>query len=121
MAWTLCDDDTLQYAQEQARAQYRLIQMFPYNAEKDSYMVYTDVISLTDYLDQDGSADKELASILRSYEYADVQYVRNEYGDMADQVMCECIFESLILELTGTILFRGTAAECAVFINDYIK
>lgn len=84
-------------------------------------MVYTDVILLTDYLAQDGNADKELASILRSYEYDDVQYVRNTYGNAANQIMCECIFESLILELTGTILFKGTAAECAVFISDYIK
>jgi hypothetical protein len=43
---------------------------------------------------------------------ASVQDVENQYREMAVQVMCKCVFESLRTGLETDIRFVGTQDEC---------
>ena len=119
--WVLCDDDTRQHALMLSETEFRLVQMDLRDPEKRTYMVCSDVITLDGWLDKDGEAGGGLAAILKSYGYAGTRQVRAEYGDMANQVMCECIFESLIPELGAQPLYTGTEQECERYIAEYIS
>jgi hypothetical protein len=119
--WILTDDDCAQYAKKLSDTQYHLIQMTSLSPEKDHKAVCSDVITLTDYLDDTGAADAELKSILAAYDYDGVQDVESQYGEMAAQVMCECIFESLCTGLGADIRFVGTRDECKKYITEVIS
>ncbi len=118
--WVLCDDDTHQYAFKLSATQYRLVQTAIYAPEDSIYMAYADAIDLADYLNDSNEADEDLTSILNSYGYSSAQHVRDEYGAAANQIMCECIFESYIHERPGTVLIFGSEAECREFVTDYV-
>lgn len=120
LTWILSDGDSMQYAKRTAEGQYRLIQLSRSHPELDSYEVHSAVITLADYMDQCGNPDEELLSALKSFGYPGVQYVRGEYGGSADQIICECLFESLIWTPADTCLFAGKKEECASYITDYI-
>ena len=119
--WIHCDDDSMQYARKLSDGVYRLVQIGLRDPVRCRYMAYTDVFSLSDYFDRNGGPDSELASILKSYGYSNADQVREEYGGCADQIICECLFESLMVEHSGTILFTGTENECAEYISDYVS
>jgi hypothetical protein len=121
MTWIFCDDDSMQYAKKLTTGQYRLIQFSRSHPEHDSYDVHSTVITPADYFGQDGSADEELTRILGHFGYDSVQSVKDEYGAAADQILCECIFESLIPESDDTLSFTGTKEACSAYITEYIK
>lgn len=120
MKWILTDDDSMQYVQKLSDIKYHLIEMSPRSPNGGSFRVCTNTIDIADYLDGDGNADKRLQSILRSYSYDGAAHVRREYGDAANQIMCECVFETFKTECCIT-RFVGTEPECRAFISEYIK
>lgn len=119
MNWILTDDDTLQHVKKFNDTDFRLVEMGMRNPDDGSCKVYADYISITDYLDDAGNADADLLSILQSFGYESAAHVRDIYGDSANQIMCECIFES-VSSREGTSLFVGAEPECIGFITDYI-
>lgn len=121
MAWTLSDDEVSQYVLKLSELKYRLIQICRYNPEKNSFIALSDIISLDDYFDINGNADDELLFILHTFGYESVEQIRNSYGATANQIMCECIFEHIASQYTGTILFTGSKQECAKFISGYVS
>ena len=121
MTWTLCDNSTMQHAQKLSETTYRIIEICLYDLYNGEYIVYSDTVSLDDYFNQDGTSDKNLFSILQSFGYGGAAHVRNIHGPEANQIMCECIFESLIPQLPGTILFKGSAMECTDYITAYCE
>lgn len=120
MEWKLTDDDSMQHVQKISETKYRLIEMSPRNPDSGCFRVYTNTIDVADYLDADGNADEELLSILHSYAYDDAAHVRREYGDAANQIICECIFETHATD-DSTTRFVGTEQECRAFISEYIQ
>lgn len=53
------------------------------------------------------------------YGYKDIQEVKEIYGDSANQIIAECLFESRVVWLPHKM--QGTQAECEDFVHQYIK
>ena len=101
--WFCTDPDCMQYCQKVSETEFRLIQAVwldtcgddtrAENAKDDSdnYAVCADVIDLDLY-----DEDYILCSI-GSYGYNSIAFLQKEYGDAANQIIAECIFEDYCL------------------------
>lgn len=119
--WLHTDDAPNQYVKRLSDTRYHLVQITPSVPNTDKCDVYSDIITITDYLKQDGSADEQLASVLATYGYNDVEHVKAEYGSAANQILCECLFESQWPGQGAKVSFTGARAECEGYVMDYIK
>jgi len=106
--WILTDDDSFQHVKCISDDTYHLIEMGLINPETDEYEVYTDVICITDYLN-------ELDEILSEFGYGDGA-CENE----SNQIIAECIFEHNGI-FQASQLIAGSEGECEKFILDFIK
>jgi len=80
------------------------------------YEVYEDTINVQDYFD--GMMD-ELTSILNSFGYESVEAVQAEYGDDANQIIAECIFEHYGSHQANQLMI-GTRSEAERAILDFV-
>lgn len=116
-SWILTDDDSCQYVRKNSNTEYSLIEMGLISREPDLYEVYTDTIDIQDYFD---SMESELINIIDGFGYKSIEHVQRHYGDEANQVMCECIFEHYG-SFQANERFRGTENECIQFIEKFVQ
>lgn len=108
-AWILTDSDTGQHIRPLGGRRFECIDM----GMKHNGICYVSrrIIDLNDYkLDEDFCH-----SYLRSYGYDSVEDVRKQYGDAADQIIVECIFETEMWE-QDNIVYAGTEDACRAYI-----
>lgn len=98
--WFCTDPDCMQYCQKVSETEFRLIQAVwldtcdgdtrAENAkdESDNYAVCANFIAL-DLYDED-----DILGSIGSYGYNSIEFLRKEYGDDANQIIAECIFET---------------------------
>lgn len=112
--WIMTDDATHQHVRQIGKDTFELIELNAY-PPNDLFEVYTDIICLSDY------PEAERAMILRFFGYASPIQVLEEYGESANQIIAECVFEhysSFALESMATGL---TKEEAQIFIDQYIS
>lgn len=85
------------------------VSVFGYN---DESAVYVETIDLDDF-DEDN-----IQEVIKCY-YENIQEVKKIYGDSANQIIAECLFESRVVWLLHKM--QGTQAECEDFVHQYIK
>ena len=115
--WILTDDSSQQYVKKIDDNKFCLIdtELSSFRSDDDAtYDVFTDTTCIKDYpLD-------ETEMILRTYTYEGIEDVKAQYGEMANQVIAECIFEHY-----GTFavepLFTGSFEDCKKYIEEYIS
>lgn len=115
--WILTDPDSCQYVRKLSEFEFELIEMSLIAHEPDIYQVYTDVVSVYDYLTNSRTATND---ILNSFGYNGLDEVVSRYGEEGSQVIAECIFE-FYGSYYANILFEGTEDECIEFINEYVQ
>ena len=100
--WILTDDDCCQYVKQLDKTVFKLIEVsvFGYN---DESAVYVETIDLDDF-DEDN-----IQEVIKCY-YENIQEVKKIYGDSANQILAECLFESRVVWLPHKM--QGTQAEC---------
>ena len=98
--WILTDDDCCQYVKQLDKTVFKLIEVsvLGYN---DESAIYVETIDIDDF-DEDN-----------------IQEVMEIYGDSANQIIAECLFESRVVWLPHKM--QGTQAECEDFVHQYIK
>ena len=98
--WILTDDDCCQYVKQLDKTVFKLIEVsvLGYN---DESAIYVETIDIDDF-DEDN-----------------IQEVMEIYGDSANQIIAECLFESRVVWLPHKM--QGTQAECEDFVKQYIK
>jgi hypothetical protein len=92
--WVMTDKDSCQHVRKNSDTEFTFIEMAqiePPGAIHPNFEVYADTIDIRDYLEDDDGIT--LNGILASYGYESVDAIKAEYGNMANQIMCECIFE----------------------------
>lgn len=110
--WILTDDDCCQYVKQLDKTVFKLIEVsvFGYN---DESAVYAETIDLDDFDEND------ILEVIKGYGYTNIQEVVEVYGESANQIIAECLFESRTVWLPHKM--QGTQAECEAFVNQYIK
>lgn len=110
--WILTDDDCCQYVKQLDKTVFKLIEVsvLGYN---DESAVYVETIDLDDF------DDDSIQEVVKGYGYRDIQEVKEIYGDSANQIIAECLFESRVVWLPHKM--QGTQAECEDFVHQYIK
>ena len=98
--WILTDDDCCQYVKQLDKTVFKLIEVsvLGYN---DESAIYVETIDIDDF-DEDN-----------------IQEVMEIYGDSANQIIAECLFESRVVWLPHKM--QGTQAECEDFVHQYIQ
>lgn len=112
--WILTDGDTGQHVRPLGDRRFECIDM----GMKHSGTCYVSrrTIDLNDYdLDEDFCA-----TYLKSYSYDSVQDVQEQYGDAADQIMVECIFETEMWE-QDNIVYASTEDACRAYIRAVVN
>lgn len=103
--WKCGDPDSFQYlrvSKENPNLWEAVEMRGPYPGPNDldpgKFGVVHTVIDLDDY------SDDEIIDYIKGYGYDTVEYIEEQYGEMATQVIVECIFECLEddFELTGS-------------------
>ena len=109
--WILTDDDCCQYVKQLDKTVFKLIEVsvLGYN---DESAVYVETIDIDDF-DEDS-----IQEVIKCY-YENIQEVKKIYGDSANQIIAECLFESDVVWLPHKM--QGTQAECEDFVHQYIK
>ena len=109
--WILTDDDCCQYVKQLDKTVFKLIEVsvLEYN---DESAVYVETIDIDDF-DEDS-----IQEVIKCY-YENIQEVKKIYGDSANQIIAECLFESDVVWLPHKM--QGTQAECEDFVKQYIK
>ena len=113
--WILTDDDSHQHVRKIDDHTFKLIEIGLTDPDKQLFQVYTDTVCLSDY------PEGEVGQIIRFFGYDSLDHVQKEYGDRANQIIAECIFEhygSFAAEPLATGLPFEQARS---FIEDYIK
>lgn len=119
--WVCGDPDSAQYLRklENKPTCWECVEMrgpYPeFNTSKGpvpgKYGVVHTVVDLNDY------SEEEVLDYIRGYGYDSREYVVEQYGDQAEQVIVECIFECL----DDDFVFTGSEAECEAFIADIFR
>ena len=78
----------------------------------DESAVYVETIDIDDF-DEDS-----IQEVIKCY-YENIREVKKIYGDSANQIIAECLFESDVVWLPHKM--QGTQAECEDFVKQYIK
>ena len=115
--WILTDDSCLQHVRQNGPDEFSLIELklcLPMILQM--YEVYEDTINMQDYFND--MAD-ELLMILGFFGYKSIEEVRNEYGESANQIMAECVFEHYG-SFQANRLMAGTREEAEKAIRDFI-
>jgi len=116
--WVSTDDSCFQYVKKISETEYSLIELACYGRDEvQKYEVYEDTIDLQDYFN--GKTD-ELLMVLSGFGYESLEVVRMHYGDEANQVMAECLFEYYGSHEANQI-FIGVECEAIVAIMDFIS
>lgn len=115
--WILTDDDSCQYVKQLSESEFHLIELSLINPKTDEYEVYYDEIDVDDYLDDER---EKLISILGGFGYNSIEDVISHYGENANQIMAECIFEHFG-SFFGNRVFIGKYDECEKFIKEYLE
>lgn len=100
--------DDFQWAQKIDENTFRLIQV---TECLGTYDISEGVVPV-DTLDQD-----EIREALHPFGYRDMEQVREEYGDTANQILAECVFES---EASPFLTFQ-TEKEAMDDVSRYIE
>lgn len=112
--WTLTDDETFQHIRFLGDRRYECID----SGEKLNGLCFVcrRTINLNDY-EMDGSFFEEY---LQPYDYASLESLRAEYGDAADQIIAECIFETEMWEQDESV-YAGTEEACRTYISAVVN
>ncbi len=112
--WILTDSDTGQHVRPLGDRRFECIDMGM--KQNGTCYVSRRTIDLSDYeLDEDFCK-----TYLKPYDYDSVQDVQAQYGDAADQIMVECIFETEIWE-QDNIVYASTEDACRVYIQAVVS
>lgn len=117
--WFLVDDDSYQWVKQCSETEYSLVEMSrvtPSGNSQELFEVYMDTLDMQDYFD---SMSDELTQILDGFGYTGVDAVKGQYGNKANQVMAECIFEHYG-SFQATSLCKGTIDACRKYIDNYV-
>ena len=110
--WIMTDDGSMQHVRHLFGRVYEMVDSFDCI---DHFCVCHRVIDLNDY-----EMNGEFCTVyLEPYGYSDENSVINLYGDMADQIIFECICETEIWEKECTI-YSGTQDECIALIQSIV-
>lgn len=90
--WICTDDDCAQYCLKHSETVFELIQYT--KTEKEQWLISYAMIDLNDYIKE----KENIQSILRSYGYRSMDHLREIYGKDTNQILAECIFETIALE-----------------------
>lgn len=111
--WVCGDPDSAQYLTKYKSIPtcWECVEMRgPHPGIGDKYGVVHMVIDLNDY------SEEEVLDYIRGYGYDSRENVVEQYGDQAEQVIVECIFECL----ADDFVFTGSEAECEAYIDKII-
>lgn len=118
--WVCGDPDSAQYLRklENEPTCWECIEMrgpYPeFNTSKGpvlgKYGVVHTVVDLNDY------SEEEVLDYIRGYGYESRENVAEQYGDSAEQIIIECIFECL----DDDFVFTGAEAQCEAYIGKII-
>ena len=87
--WHCTDHDSAQYLKKVLCGRYKLIEAV--QLDEDTFMIHADVIDVNERIAEDPN---EVEEVVRSYEYTSVADMRMRYGDAADALIAECLFET---------------------------
>ena len=114
--WIMTDNDSMQHAKKLSDSKFELVEMGLANPVQKTYQVYTATIDVSKYT---GAKLLELLTILGSYSYTSVIDVKERYGEAANQIIAECIFEYYGTS-DAEILFEGSEDDCVGFIENFV-
>jgi len=114
--WILTDDDCLQHVCQESDTKFHLIELAQYGPNTKRYEVYEDTIDVRDYLD---NMTDETISILGYFGYKGLEDVREKYGEAANKIIAECIFEHYGSRHANQLM-TGTRAKAEQAIFDFI-
>lgn len=124
--WFCTDPDCMQYCKKINEEVFRFIQTVwldtcgddirAVNAKDDSdnYAVCADIIDL-DLYDED-----DILGSIGSYGYNSIAFLQKEYGDAANQIIAECIFETECLYDHSSIAGVVSWDDAEQIIQKYI-
>lgn len=115
LEWILTDDDSYQHVRIIDSDTFELIELCIITHEPDLYEVYTDTIRLSYY------PEEEINLIIAGFGYSSIQHVNNEYGDKANQVIAECIFEHYGSFFIDPLVKEITYEAARAFIDTYLS
>ena len=127
--WFCTDPDCMQYCQKVNETEFRFIQAVwldtcdgdtrAKNAKDDSdnYAVCTDYIDLDPELYEVG----DFEDYISSYGYNSIEFLQKEYGDDANQIIAECIFETCCLydnsSIAGVVSWDDAENVIQIYID----
>ncbi len=112
--WILTDSDTDQHIRPLGDRRFECIDMGM--RQSGTCYVSRRTIDLNDYeLDEDFCE-----TYLKPYDYDSVQDVQEQYGDAADQIMVECIFETEMWE-QDNIVYASAEDACRAYIQAVVN
>jgi len=116
-SWKMTDDDCSQWAKRVGDDSFQLYQVV--GPTEDTYRVVYDTICVSD------SSEDEIEEILRTFEYGDEEHAAREqvddyYGDMALQIIAECIFEETCYCKAKTMYSCESFEKAKRFIEDAV-
>lgn len=124
--WTLTDNDCLQYCKKHSDTEFSFIQAVwldtcgddpkSENAkdESDNYAI------CTGYIDIDLYSTDDIEAAISSYDYT-MESVKEIYGEDANQIIAECLFETDCLYDGNSIAGIVSWSDAAQIIYKYIK
>lgn len=115
--WILTDDSCLQHVRQNGSTEFSLIELkllVPMILQ--DYEVYEDTINVQDYFDR---MMDELLMILSQFGYKSLEEVRAEYGEGANQIIAECIFEHYGSHQANQVM-TGKRSEAEEAIRNFI-
>jgi len=92
-----------------------LVEIRLFNPDAQLYSVHTDLICLSDY------PEDETILVLSFFGYTSVDQVRDEWGDAANQIISECIFEHYGPIALEPLVTGLSFEQAQSFIDNYIK
>lgn len=108
-SWFLNDDSCLQYCRCAAQDTFELIEMGECpEGSKNSHYYHRGTVNVKVRLEDD---KEDVLNILNSFGYQSLGEVQTLYGEDANQIIAECIFES-----EGAV--NGGGHECKFFSSE---
>jgi len=113
--WVLTAGDSMQHVRKIRDYAYELVEMAA-TSDENKFLVFTDVINVNHFVAQD---DDLVESALNYFGYTGIKEIIELYGDKANQIIAECIFEYKGI-YSANHLFTGTEDQCVSFIKNYV-
>lgn len=111
--WELTDDSCYQYRKELSNRKFELIQFVDIDELSEKFLVYKSTIDLDDF------SDEELEKYIKLY-YDGLKEVKEFYGDWADSIIAECIFEQQSTDEADFYHFYDEEVKAIEFIKEYV-